>query len=100
MQASSVVTMNLNTWKKLPPDLQQVITDAMIHLEKVNTTVWHEDKAKDMQKLKEAKVEIYNLAPDVAEWLVETAYTATWNYQQKRFPDLTPRLKVLLSGEK
>jgi TRAP-type C4-dicarboxylate transport system substrate-binding protein len=100
LQASSVVTMNLNTWKKLPPDLQQVITDAMVHLEKVNTILWHEDKARDIQKLKEAKVEIYELSPDVAEWLVETAYTATWNYQQKRFPDLTPRFKVLLSGGK
>jgi TRAP-type C4-dicarboxylate transport system substrate-binding protein len=100
MQASSVVTMNLNTWKKLSPDLQQAITDAMIHLEKVNTAQWHEDKTRDIQKLKDAKVEIYNLPPDTAKWLVETAYTATWEYQQKRFPDVTPRLKVLLSGGK
>jgi len=100
LQASSVVTMNLNTWKKLPPDLQQVITDAMIHLENVNTTLWHEDKTKDIQKLKDAKVEIYNLATDVARWFVDTAYNATWEYQQKRFPDVTPKLKVLLSGGK
>ena len=92
--------MNLNTWNKLPPDLQQVITDAMIYSEKVNGEIWTEDKAKAMQKLKEAKVEIYNLPPDTAKWLVETAYDATWEYQQKRFPDVTPRLKVLLSGGK
>ncbi len=100
MQASSVVTMNLNTWKKLTPDLQQAITDAMVNLEKVNTAQWHEDKTRDMQKLRDAKVEIYNLPPDTAKGLVGTAYDATWAYQQKRFPEVTPRLKALLSGGK
>ena len=100
LQSSGLVAMNLNTWNKLPPDLQQVITDAMSNSEKVNAELWAEDKAKSMQKLKEAKVEIYNLPPDTAKWLVETAYEATWAYQMKRFPDVTPRLKVLLSGGK
>lgn len=100
LQSSGLIAMNLNTWNKLPLDLQQVITDAMINSEKVNAELWAEDKSKSMQKLKEAKVEIYNLPPDTAKWLVETAYTATWDYQQRRFPDVTPRLKVLLSGGK
>ena len=100
LQASPIISMNLKTWQKLPPDLQQVIIDAMIYNEKINGDLWAEDKAKGMQKLKEAKVEIYNLQPDVAKWLVETAYNATWEYQQKRFPDVTPRLKSLLAGGK
>ncbi len=100
LQSSVIVMMNLNTWKKLPPDLQQVITDAMIYNEKVNGDIWAEDKAKGIQKLKDAKVEIYSLQPEVGKWLVDTAYNATWEYQQKRFPDVTPRLKVLLSGGK
>ena len=50
--------MNLNSWNKLPPDLQQVITNAMAHSEKVNAEIWAEDKAKSVQKLKEAKMEV------------------------------------------
>ena len=92
--------MNLNTWNKLSPDLQQAITNAMANSEKLNAELWAEDKAKGMQKLREAKVEIYSLPPDTAKWLVETAYAGTWDYQQKRFPDVTPRLKALLSGGK
>ncbi len=46
LQSSGFVMMNLNSWNKLPPDLQQVITDAMAHSEKVNAEVWAEDKAK------------------------------------------------------
>ncbi|MEO0249821.1 MAG: TRAP transporter substrate-binding protein DctP [candidate division WOR-3 bacterium] len=98
LQSSGLIVMNLNTWNKLPKDLQQAITDAMIYSEKTNAEIWMEDKAKSMQKLKEAKVEIYNLPPDTAKWLVDTAYEATWAYQMKRFPNETPRLKTLLSG--
>ncbi len=99
-QSSGVIVMNLNTWNKLPPDLQQAITNAMANSEKLNAELWAEDKAKGMQKLREAKVEIYNLPPDTAKWLVDTAYAGTWDYQMKRFPDVTPRLKALLSGGK
>ena len=31
---------------------------------------------------------------------VDTAYYATWEYQMKRFPDVTPRLRELMSGGK
>ena len=100
LQSSVFVMMNLNTWNKLPPDLQRVVTEAMIYSEKLNGEFWAEDTAKSIQKLKEAKVEIYNLPPNTAKWFIDTAYEATWAYQMKRFPDVTPRLKVLLSGGK
>ena len=90
--------MNLKTWKKLPPDLQQVITDAMIHTEKLGEELRMQDKERALQKLKEAKVDVYNLPPDTAKWLVETAYSATWAFQMKRFPNETPRLRQLISG--
>jgi len=57
----------------------------MIYSEKTNAEIWTEDKGKGMQKLKDGKVEIYNLPPDTAKWLVDTAYDATWAYQMKRF---------------
>jgi TRAP-type C4-dicarboxylate transport system substrate-binding protein len=100
LQSSGFVMMNLNAWNKLSPDLKQVITDAMAYSEKVNAEIWAEDKAKSMQKLKDAKVEVYNVPPDTAKWLVDTAYEASWAFQQKRFPDVTPRLKALLLGGK
>ena len=100
LQSSVVIAMNLNTWNKLPVDLQQVITNAMIYSERLNGEIWAEDKVKGLQKLKDAKVEIYNLSPDTSKWLVDTAYDATWAYQMKRFSNETPKLKALLSGGK
>jgi TRAP-type transport system periplasmic protein len=100
LQTSVFVAMNLNTWNKLPKDLQQVITAAMAHSEKVTGEFWAEERAKAVQKLKEAKVEIYDLPPDTAKWAIDTAYESSWAYQMKRFPNETPRLKTLLSGGK
>ncbi len=100
LQASPMIVMNLNVWNKVPKDLQQAITDAMIYSETYSGGIWTEDKVKAMQKIKEAKVEVYNLSPETAKWLVDTAYESTWAFQQKRFPDVTPRLKALLSGGK
>jgi TRAP-type C4-dicarboxylate transport system substrate-binding protein len=100
LQTSVFVVMNFNTWNKLPPDLQRVVTAAMVHSERVSGEYWAQEKAKAIEKLKEAKVDIYNLPPDTAKWLIETAYEGTWAYQMKRFPNETPRLKALLSGGK
>jgi TRAP-type C4-dicarboxylate transport system substrate-binding protein len=80
--------------------MQQVITNAMIYSEKYSGDMWTEDKVKAVQKVKDAKVEIYNLPPDTGKWLVDTAYESTWAFQMKRFPNETPRLKTLTSGGK
>jgi hypothetical protein len=85
--------------EQAPPDLQKVITDDDL-LGKDQRRHLGRRQSQGIQKLKDAKVEIYNLAPDTAKWLVDTAYDATWAYQMKRFPDVTPRLKTLLSGGK
>jgi phenylpyruvate tautomerase PptA (4-oxalocrotonate tautomerase family) len=66
----------------------------------VSGEYWAQEKARAIEKVKEAKVEIYNLPPDTAKWLIETAYEGTWAYQMKRFPNETLRLKILLSGGK
>ena len=53
--------------------------------------------AKARVKLLDAGVEFYKLSPDDAQWFIKTAYDAAWEYQQKRFPKVTPMLKKLLT---
>ena len=48
-------------------------------------------------KIAESGVEFYKLSPDMADWYLKTAYESAWQYQQKRFPDVTPKLKQLFS---
>jgi len=65
--------------------------------EKDNMAWQAESDAAARQKLVEAGVEIYKLSPDVAEWYLETAYNSAWEYQQERFPEVTPKLRELLT---
>jgi hypothetical protein len=44
-------------------------------------------------------IEFYKLQPDTAKWFLDTAYNAAWDYQMKRYPDVTPKLRQLISGK-
>ena len=49
------------------------------------------------QKMINAKIEFYKLSPPVADWFISTAYKAAWDYQQSRFPEVTAKLRELLT---
>lgn len=96
-QSTVVMIMNRKTWDSLSPSLQQLITKHVIAGEKSAM----EEQEKVVKGLREkvvgAGVEFYKLAPDVEDWYIKTAYEAAWEYQQKRFPEVTPKLKELMS---
>jgi len=95
--STAVVIMNLNSWNKLPKDLQNLFTDAMVEYEKEKIPMEQKQREEARQKMINAKIEFYKLAPEVATWYVKTAYSAAWDYQQKRFPEVTAKLKDLLT---
>jgi TRAP-type C4-dicarboxylate transport system substrate-binding protein len=96
-QSSVVLIMNLNTWKRLPANLQKLITKCMIQGEKDSMVEQGETEIALRKKISDSGVEFYKLSPDVADWYIKTAYDSAWQYQQKRFPEVTPKLKELLS---
>ncbi len=95
--STAVAIMNLNTWNKLPQNLQNLMNEAMIEYEKEKIGVEQKSREEARQKMINAKVEFYKLSPPLAEWYVSTAYKAAWDYQQKRFPEATAKLKELLT---
>ena len=40
-------------------------------------------------------IEIITFSPEDAKRYTDAAYKAAWEYQQKRFPDVTPKLREL-----
>ena len=91
------VFMNLDSWNQLPEHLQNLMIESIILSEK-DATVWSaENNAKAKQVMVEAGVEFYKLSPDVEKWFLETAYSSAWEYQMERFPEVTPKLRELLS---
>ena len=91
------VIMNLDKWKRIPEHLQNLLIESIIRSEK-DTQIWgNEYKNKAREKMVKAGVQFYKFSPEVAKWFIETGYNAAWEYQQKRFPDVTPKLKELFT---
>ena len=95
--STALAIMNLNAWKKLPKNLQDLLMETMVEYEKEKVGVEQRNREEARQKMVNAKIEFYKLSPPVAEWYVSTAYKAAWDYQQKRFPEVTGKLKELLT---
>lgn len=95
--STAVAIMNLNSWNKLPKNLQNLLTDTMVEYEKEKIGVEERARNEARQKMINAKIEFYKLSPAVADWYVSTAYKAAWDYQQKRFPEVTAKLRELLT---
>jgi TRAP-type C4-dicarboxylate transport system substrate-binding protein len=98
--STAAVFMNLNSWNKLSPKLQNLITETMSEYEKEKMEMEGKRRAEARQKIIAAKVQFYKLSPPVADWYLKTAYDAAWEYQQKRFPEVTSKLRELLLKKK
>ncbi len=96
-QSTVMLIMNLNSWNRLPEHLQKLMMKHMVQAEKDSIVKQTETELGLKKKLAGSKLEFYKLSPDVAKWYLKTAYDSAWQYQQQRFPEVTPRLKELLS---
>jgi len=95
-QSTAVAIMNRAKWDGLPEDLKQIMKGAMIAFQKDKMEIGVKRVAFARNKMKEAGVEFYKFAPQDADWLIKTAYDAAWEYQHKRFPEVTEQLQRLL----
>jgi TRAP-type C4-dicarboxylate transport system substrate-binding protein len=95
---STVVTiMNLNSWNRLPKHLQELVNEVMIEYAPIAMEEHTQRTAADRKKAEAAKMEFYKFKPEVEDWFLNTAYKAAWDYQQERFPEVTPKLRKVLS---
>lgn len=65
-------SMNLDTWKKLPSDLQKIITEASREIEQIAAQSLLDARANDLQTLKNSGLEIIDLSKDeIQKWANE-----------------------------
>jgi TRAP-type transport system periplasmic protein len=96
-QSTVAIIMNQASWERLPPHLQKLMTDSMIQAENALLDWYSQDVAQLKKKMVEANVQIYKLSPDMAKWFIDTAYDAAWKYQEERFPEVTKRMRQLMT---
>ncbi|MFC2122517.1 TRAP transporter substrate-binding protein DctP [Bacteroidota bacterium] len=90
-------TMNLDKWNSLPPNLQKVVTNAMI--EKVEKAcIPHYQKLVDDERdrLLKLGLQVIEFSPEDDKWFVDLAYKAAWDTLLEKAPQYGPELKKLI----
>jgi TRAP-type C4-dicarboxylate transport system substrate-binding protein len=95
---SSRVFMNLKKFESLPKRLQDLLVNTFIEAEKEMSVRAQEKEDSDLRWMVEkGHLELIKFSPRDAKWYLDAAYNGAWAYQQKRFPEITPKLRQLLS---
>ncbi len=87
--------LNLDSWNRLPPHLQQLLMDVVIELEPEQRD---RDATLDeewIQALFDAGMEPIEFSPADAKWFTDTAYDSMWEKILRVHPVRGPRLKEL-----
>lgn len=97
-RSSVAIPVNLATWNKIPPDLQQLMINEMAAFEAKYAQYELEQRNAFLKKFTEAGVKIINLSPEVAKWFIEASTEGAWKYAQERQPgDIIPKMRQLFT---
>lgn len=92
-----MIIINLDVWNRLPQHLQDLMTEAARETIREYDVDLQNQLASAQQTVLGEGMELITFSPEDAEWFFETAYEAAWEDQIKKFPEVAPRLKELLS---
>lgn len=95
-QLDGVAIVNLDSWNKLPADVQQAMTEAIQEIEREWYDHYQDKLETEKVKLKEAGIEFIELSAADAEKLQELAEQAGWNEILKLTPQRGAEIKALL----
>jgi len=97
---SLVFLVNLDSWNKIPQDLQQIMIDTMIDTEKWAADFHKEMAEKERQTMVDAGVEFITFSPADAEWYVKQAYDALLaSIEKDASPEYFSQLRELVDKE-
>ena len=96
-QIEPATMINLDRWKKIPKDLQDIIMETMKEYEQIATKraftiVEQEDKVRE-----KAGMRVIKLPPEDGEKLVKLGYDTTWEVIIKDAPEYGPKLRKATS---
>ena len=96
-QQETATLMNMDVWKKLSKDLQDVLMSAFIDFEYISTAVLLQIKKQEWEVCEKAGMTISSLPTEDAKKFQKIAYDATWKVVMKTSPDYGSKLKKLFT---
>ena len=92
----SPIVMNLDSWNKLPKQLQDVLMGEMINMEKSRAPLLEKMIEEDRNGVIKQGCEMIKFSPADAKWYVNIANEANWEVFQKQCPEAYPILRDML----
>ena len=91
----TLALMSLKTWNKLPEEYQDLLIQSVIDIEPEVDRFFRNSHEVELQKAKEAGVQIIEFSPEDAKWFLDTAYRVSWDNLLKKAPEYGPKLKEI-----
>jgi len=96
-QMEPATMVNLDRWKKIPKDLQDLLLEVIQDYEYIGTMRNYMILEKEERVREKAGMKIIQLPPGEAEKFVKTAYDMTWEEVIKAAPEYGPKLRKAMS---
>ena len=91
------IVVNLDTWKKLPKDLQELMAKTAKDIEPEVVAYGEKYTKLKLKKAFDAGVKPIVFSPEDAKWYLDTAYRVAWEEVKKKCPERYDTLKKMLS---
>jgi TRAP-type C4-dicarboxylate transport system substrate-binding protein len=88
-----VMVVNLNSWNKLPKDLQEIFTEIVIETENKSRPILQKELEYEEKELQKKGMEMLVLPPEEAAKYIKVFYDSSWTELIKRDSEFGPRLK-------
>jgi TRAP-type C4-dicarboxylate transport system substrate-binding protein len=96
-QMEPATMINLDRWKKIPKDLQDLLLEVIQDYEYIGTMRNYMILEKEERVREKAGMKIIQLPPEEAAKFVKTAYDMTWIEIMKAAPEYGPKLRKAMS---
>ena len=90
--------MNLDRWKSIPEDLQKIMKEAAIEIEKETASITRAIEEKAANDIATSGIIKIQFSQVEAQKTVDLLYTTEWDQAIKRYPEIGPKLKKYLSN--
>lgn len=95
--AELVEVINMDTWNKLPKNLQDKIMEAMKKTEKDVSAIMEKQIKDADQAMIKAGVQVIRFTPEDTKWMADLAFKTEWDDLVNKEPEVGPQFRKLLA---
>ena len=96
-QGALAIIVNLDTWNKIPKELQNQITEIAAQVVREYALDMDKEVLKAKQTAKDNAMEFIKFSPEDEKWFVDTHYAESWAVNISKYPEVAPKMRQLMS---